>query len=342
MCLLPEKNRIAGIDLLRTIAIIIMLVANSVPYILVGIKPIVFRVVLSLAAPLFIFLSGYSFALSRAGLKRSGYLLASALFVDVFIWKIFPFQTFDVLYLISFACFINALVKKFGAVTKVVISVAIIFIYATSFVLLNYRFDNGEILLSDHKSLGALSVPFVSIRRFLFDGWFPVFPWAALPLMGSVVAERKEFLFRFMKSFFYAITSAFVAVFVIFSLTTINTPEREGYVELFYPPSALYGILIVGFISILLYLVDKLQYQSLFIRLFCVLGRKSLFVYILHCAVLSFIAEQYISPGSFAFLFVWSFGFIILCYTTALIVERFEKTQLYRSVPPFVLKVLGL
>ena len=112
-----QDKRLASIDLLRTISIIIMIIANSSPYILVSPHSIWLRLISSLAAPLFIFLSGYSFFVSFNQNKnfyhkfsQALYILISAVFVDVFIWQIMPFQTFDVLYLISFALLINILI----------------------------------------------------------------------------------------------------------------------------------------------------------------------------------------------------------------------------------------
>ena len=99
-------QRLSSIDLLKTIAIIIMIIANSSPYILVSPHSIYTRIISSLAAPLFIFLSGFSFFLSfnknqnyRNKYFQVFYLFCSAILLDITIWHIMPFQTFDVLYL---------------------------------------------------------------------------------------------------------------------------------------------------------------------------------------------------------------------------------------------------
>ena len=59
------KFRDIPVDLLRGIAIALMVAANTVPYLLAPPAPFPVRVLASLAAPLFILLSGMMVALSR-------------------------------------------------------------------------------------------------------------------------------------------------------------------------------------------------------------------------------------------------------------------------------------
>ena len=112
------KTRFVELDIARSIAILIMIVANAAPSLLEeeSVHPI-FRVICSLAAPLFIFISGLTFRVNmdskKSGLlKNAFYLLASAAFVDVAIWRIMPFCTFDVLYLIAFSQLITFFIFK--------------------------------------------------------------------------------------------------------------------------------------------------------------------------------------------------------------------------------------
>ena len=57
--------RNSNIDFCRGIAILIMVLANSAPYILINVNPPFFlRFLFSIAAPVFVFLSGYSLMMS--------------------------------------------------------------------------------------------------------------------------------------------------------------------------------------------------------------------------------------------------------------------------------------
>ena len=82
------KTRLPGIDLLRTSAIFIMIIANASPYLVKGSISYEFRLFCSLAAPVFIFLSGFVLSVTiKAGEKNwakwrnAGYLIATGAFI---------------------------------------------------------------------------------------------------------------------------------------------------------------------------------------------------------------------------------------------------------------------
>jgi uncharacterized membrane protein len=100
------------IDSFRGMAIIIMIAANSWPYIYPYDNcPFLLRVLFSTAAPIFIFLSGYVYQFQnslkgkRPLYKRPLQILLLAVLIDSLVWKIVPFVTFDVLYLIAISMF---------------------------------------------------------------------------------------------------------------------------------------------------------------------------------------------------------------------------------------------
>ena len=118
------KFRDIPVDLLRGIAIALMVAANTVPYLLAPPAPFPVRVLASLAAPLFILLSGMMVALSRTRkqydlryfLIRGGLVILIASGLEAVVWGIFPFIDMDVLFLIGIslplACLFLALDRR--------------------------------------------------------------------------------------------------------------------------------------------------------------------------------------------------------------------------------------
>ena len=101
-----KQERNIWIDFIRSIAIIIMIIANSAAVIGNKEYSYFFRIICSLAAPLFVLISGISFSVSSkypsssdTKTKSAFYLLITASCIDLFIWQIPPFNTFDVLYI---------------------------------------------------------------------------------------------------------------------------------------------------------------------------------------------------------------------------------------------------
>lgn len=123
--------RIAGIDVLRAIAVYIMLVANATPYLFPGVTNFAFRLICSCAAPIFIALSGYTFAIKPSRKKAvNGFLLIiSALLIDILAWNIPPFQTFDVLYVIGFGQIILYYINHFRIYTQALFLFCVFLIY---------------------------------------------------------------------------------------------------------------------------------------------------------------------------------------------------------------------
>ena len=114
-----KQERNIWIDFIRSIAIIIMIIANSAAVIGNKEYSYFFRIICSLAAPLFVLISGISFSVSSkypstsdTKTKSAFYLLITATCIDLFIWQIPPFNTFDVLYIIAFGIFLNIFLKN--------------------------------------------------------------------------------------------------------------------------------------------------------------------------------------------------------------------------------------
>ena len=111
---------------------------------------------------------------------------------------------------------------------------------------------------------------------------------------------------------------------------------REGYSELFYPPTVYYMMTYLGLILILLPLAFKTQQNKLLTWL-SVYGRSSLLVYILHTVFIIIVFYQ-IEPVSFV-----PFVGLYLCHAAVLWlicfgVQHFKKN---RKFPFFLNFILG-
>ena len=113
------SERVSKIDFWKGIAVIIMIIANTSAYTNTNPEKILFRIFLSCAAPIFIFLSGYTFEISSLNkfvfnkkILNGALIIITAALIDIFIWGIYPFVTFDVLYLIGIGILINTILFK--------------------------------------------------------------------------------------------------------------------------------------------------------------------------------------------------------------------------------------
>jgi uncharacterized membrane protein len=336
-----QDKRLASIDLLRTISIIIMIIANSSPYILVSPHSIWLRLISSLAAPLFIFLSGYSFFVSFNQNKnfyhkfsQALYILISAVFVDVFIWQIMPFQTFDVLYLISFALLINILIFKLSLSLKIML--AVVFICA-SFLLqfvLKYRFNIIDNQLHNIKWNEINMYSIFEIKRCFIDGWFPLFPWLGISILGQIVAQKTKLIFNHQKFVKWVSLTTLIIFGILLINYEINVQERQSYLELFYPPSVFFIFFELSFIALLMSIIHKFDFiNKPKFKFFCLLGRKSLFIYLYHAFIISFLFRKYFIPLSPLLFSVIILLFIFSCFILAFLAESLEKNNYLKYLP---------
>ena len=345
-----DSNRLTKIDFLRSLAIIIMIFANSSPYIFQGPHPIWFRLFCSIAAPLFIFLSGYSFHLSFRIYKnkkhkyiQAFYILLSAIFIDTVVWQILPFQTFDVLYLIAFGILINTLIFDFNVIIK--LSIASIFILGSFCLkfLVAYRFNIYEqpINIISLKQINFSSI--FDAKRWLIDGWFPLFPWTGVAILGQIFSQKIDIINKYMIILKWP-TLFTLSFFLYLVLQTISPiPERDSYLEIFYPPSPYF---VCFFLTLIFFLFSffnnsKINGHRFFIFL-GILGRKSMFIYIYHAFIIAYILASFAKPMRPLLFLIVNFIFILSAFAMAYFLEKIEKNKLVEFVPKSIKKVLGI
>lgn len=299
-------SRIVLLDYLRAFAILIMIFANASPYCFFGVRIIpAIRIIFSIAAPIFIFLLGYTFALNNERRPnrnrqrmRSIQILSIAVIIDVIVWGITPFRTFDVLYLIGFTSFFLTYIEKIKSMNILAIFVLIILaIHIYLLNTINYRFDNNDSAVTHIDSYKVFFSD--SLKRLVFDGWFPVLPWLAIALIGYIAFFIKPTI---NNQRFYGAFSLF-AIIVFCSLFNFkNIPEpRNGYLEIFYPVSIalIFFILAINSAIALLLSVNFTHYKTQF-KYLQIIGQYSLFVYLLHTIIISWIFKPicaFLTPG---------------------------------------------
>ncbi len=276
------------IDILRGLAIFTMVAANMSAHSLLPPHDFLFRLYGSIAAPLFIFLSGMmvshttqakSHPLSYYLLRCLSVLVIASL-IDLFIWEILPFSTFDVLYLIAVAMPVIYLVNKLPATLHILLVLVSFALPPILQFYLSYQDYPVEIYYLEQPASDYVNVPV--FHQFFVDGWFPFFPWIGISLAGALIGRLKaveNLPYRFWKRLTaVALLASGITVWITQNPELI---EREGYSELFYPPTIGYILTMVGGIILLLELIyaipvfPKLNFLSTF-------GKSSMLVYILH------------------------------------------------------------
>lgn len=344
-----KQERNIWIDFIRSIAIIIMIIANSAAVIGNKEYSYFFRIICSLAAPLFVLLSGISFSVSSkypstsdTKTKSAFYLLITASCIDLFIWQIPPFNTFDVLYIIAFGIFLNIFLKH-----KTLLYVLSFIIFSIGLagylqVVLPYRFDMQEISLNNFLQVNKTDYIISSIRNMFVDGWFPIFPWICLPLIGTLIVKYQHFFQSYkLYTYVFSLITFFVSIYGLSTSSTI-VPLRNGYIELFYPASFLIFMLVCS--GALLFFTSTFSYKisNPLISFFSMIGKYSLFIYILHIAIIHFVLDVYfnsLDASSFAIVMVI---FTVSLYVMIAILEFTKAKQFIQKLPFSISKIIGL
>lgn len=293
---MPEQQlRLPWIDTLRGLAILLMIPANLSPY-LTEPHAMWFRILGSFAAPTFIMLSagmivlrGEKHSLSYY-LKRGGIVVGVGVLLDVFLWNIFPFTSFDVLYPIGLAMPLLYLLRRSDHRELLYISVIIILATYVLQALFGYHAEALEVYFDD------IWMPAVGriLQSWFIDGWFPIFPWLGYAFIGAL-------FFRTLFAEGTGVSHHFVTLGALltlagFALLFLPIPfvrniadgsileSRGGYSEIFYPPTFAYVFTSIGIVVLFSTLLRRLRFNPTH-SVIGFFGRHSMLVYILHQAL---------------------------------------------------------
>jgi uncharacterized membrane protein len=344
-------KRIASLDFLRGYAVLIMLFANTTPYVFDLSNSFYIRFVFSTAAPVFIFISGFTTEMNlqkqsvyRSKLfNRTFQVLFLGVMVDTLIWRIYPFITFDVLYLIAFSQLLIILMSYYKTIAVKWVTLFILFVlfifFQKNFI---YRFDINEVNFTEPINFIKIKEEINPLIRMFFDGWFPILPWAAFAVIGSIIFHYKNRLEN--KFYFLFIIGLLTLDAPLFFNQNHNLPVRNNYLELWYPPSGLMLFIAVGTVVITIALIPKFikATNNIFYNLFCTLGKNSLFIYILHALSIAII-DSFKLDGQFNFsikLFLL-LGIVSSMTLAAIIMERIKTKYWWAKTPRGIKFVLG-
>lgn len=346
-----KANRDISIDIVRGIAIVLMVGANILPSVQ-GPHPFALRVLSSLAAPIFICLAGTMMALSARGksstqpfsyfLKRGLFLVGIGVSIDVFAWNYIPFVGVDVLYLIGVALPLLHLAAQ--QPSRVVLSLALLIFGLTP--LLQAALGYVETPLTpDLDLLPALSSTHFNqvMRHWVVDGWFPLFPWLGYALFGVWLGQWR---WRSVPGIRYFDQKASLVLgATLFGLGGVSMfffpgplYPRMGYSELFYPATLGFVAASLGAVILIIAAVDAVRHLRLGAPL-RVFGEASLFMYIAHSLVIGFCIEPFwsaMSPAAYVGLYVSLLGLLLFC---GYMLRRLRKN--HRSMPLMLKWVVG-
>lgn len=291
-----KTSRYAWIDILRGLAIMLMIPAN---YIALLEKPynLIFRVIISNVAPIFIILSVGMVVLNAKNhnflyyLQRGLYISIISGLIDILIRNIMPFHSFDVLYIIGIGLPIAYLIKNWNQKILLILS---IFFFIISCILQNYYGYENNVL-----EVSLFAKKFASLKQisysFFINGWFPIFPWLGYVFYGVAIFKYLFSTEQQQKNKFFLIFMCLIVTcmcyFLLFHkfdwipkfINTWNLNTRHGLAEIFYPPSFIYLLSTISVFVVLVHFVQLISdFRCLnFLKKF---GQYSMFLYILHDA----------------------------------------------------------
>jgi uncharacterized membrane protein len=290
-----------SIDILRGLAIVLMIMANLVPALFMPPVPGWFRFFCSLAAPLFIVTAGMMVALSRTGKGRSfgyialrgGLVIVAAALLQLLVFQYLPFIDMDVLYLIGLSLPLAYLYLGLPERKRWIILAAILLLAP----VLWAGFGYNTTVIDPTFSLFSPAIPGIPVpgpadivKSWFVDGWFPIFPWVALALFGAEAGMYRWGTgevrsFRFNREGLSA-AGLLIGGGILWFLFPGAQALRDGYVELFYPPVIGFLLFSAGFFLIALTVLDHLPaYYSLLDPLRAT-GECSLAIYLIHYTII--------------------------------------------------------
>lgn len=295
-------NRIHGLDALRGLAILAMMVANLQAILVPLPHPMALRVVGSVAAPLFVVISGFMVSLTASehsfghSLRRGAWLIGVGIFVDLIVWGIYPAMSAEVLYLIGLAVPLVYLATRlpswglWGAAALVLLAPPLVQ------AKLGYAPFPIEFYLSGVRVFpesGQTSL----LTHWLGDGWFPVFPWVGFALFGAGLSRgwKQGGMIALKPWLLWGGLGLAAGGIASYFLYPPQTFIRGSWSEMFYPPTIQYEAAALGAVSLLLLLF--LGWGQGLLRVpvgaLAVLGRASLGLYFGHL----FLGYQVLTRG---------------------------------------------
>jgi len=349
----PTSNnglfRDVPVDLLRGLAIAIMIAANLIPVLLAPPVPFWLRLLASAAAPLFIFLSGMmvalSFRLKRHNLSyfvfRGGVIVLLGALLDLLARGMLPFIDSDVLYLIGISLPLTYLFLHLGSWQRVFIVLSVIAAAPLVQGFFGYGGIPLQVPLTGVSTSTALSAFAAIPRQWLVEGWFPVFPWLAIALLGAQTGS-----FRWPGTAIRSFANRNIAVFsgavvvaggVSWYLGPGPALMPFGYAELFYPPVTGFLIFITGAILYLFIVADTLVSAGIIPVCLQLPGQCPLAIYVIHTVIIELVIRPF--PLQVP-LPAYLIGYIVFFAAMVGVADGIRNLRFRLGRTPFVVRIL--
>jgi uncharacterized membrane protein len=323
-----QKNRNSNIDILRGFAIIIMIIAHLAPHVysndIQGFFG--FRFICSIAAPIFLFILGYGLK-NFSNFEKKKYfikgvfILVNACLIDVFLWNIIPFYSFDILYIIGFSILFYPFWSKIAFKYLIIICC---FLYFSTLIIdwLNiYTLKITEINFNQISDFKFETL----IYNLVVNGWFPFFPWFGFIIYGYVFDEIRLFDKRFYQSIFFLIT-LFLS---LYNLQNSFNYNREFAVELFYPANIYYFTSAISIVTLIkFYFLDRNKIQ---VNILSTIGKVSLFMYSFHLVMITLFFNLVYTFCRENFI-ITCLVFIIFCVIISYILNVIKKKYNFHNI----------
>lgn len=326
------------IDFLRAIAILFMFFAHLLPHFsATGLDEIfIFRLLSSIPAPLFLLLTGFNYS-EKQFFKEVCYkalvFLGVGAFMDVVIWGIIPFYSFDVFYVIGLGYLLLYFYSKSRLFWQILTLCLIVLI--TILLQVNYQKNIPEVTFTQMHAYKFSEV----LQNLFFNGWFPLFPWLLFIFLGFT-CKQYQLLQRFKNAF--SLMIGLVVLFIsIYLLSKTALFEPDFAVELFYPAQWMYLLFALSF-SHVLWFFKPFMKQNNFLNGLQSFGSYSLLLYVLHLAALHIFTEQIdiliaynINPFLQLALAFIVLVVLMLCYWQVIL--WFKSSPFYKRINRFLI-----
>ncbi len=339
------KQRDNTIDILRGLAIFTMVAANMSAHSYQEPHPYWFRIYGSFAAPTFVFLAGLmvsfttfykTYPLSYF-LKRGIAIICVAACIDMLCWGAVPFVTYDVLYVIGLSLPIG---KLFSGLNKYAQILVIILLFSVAPVLqhvFGYIDSPVEPALKEFSEKGFAGA--IVWKQFVVDGWFPIFPWLGVSLLGGFIGKIRCALPIEKANALFGFSGMLLMIAGIISWVIVDPKlmEREGYSELFYPPTLMFFAAFLGGILLLLGILYKAR-ESKLLWFLTVFGKSSLLMYILHTAFNSYVFNVFFGSYTLPKFAALVMAHLAVLWLIAFVVQKLKKDK---KLPMLASIILG-
>jgi uncharacterized membrane protein len=270
---------------------------------------------------------------------RGAILIGLGAFLELAVWRFYPFVSADVLYLIGVSLPLAHLSLRWSARGRWAVMAAIFLATPILQQAVGYSEYPTELALATKADADDVDLG-VIVNHWLLDGWFPLFPWLGLALAGVNLAEIRAP--KTARAPAWARQTLLIGLGlvacggVVWWLHPGDQLTRGGYSELFYPPTPGFIITAIGAALLLLATVDFNPALSLY-RPLRLLGESALSMYLLHIVIIKYLVGpdwQEEPLEMFAALYA---SLLIALVLIAYAERRFKALWKH---PPFAVRIL--